>query len=898
MGKTSKKKKLVSLLTAHCYLFIVLLTIPLFLTPLDLKIYDVFLRALPSLTESEKIIVLTLDDESMEEAGGFPFRREVMADIVILLRELGMRSISFDLSYLDASPHRLDPEYASRVFSLYLDDGFGEINSTTEQVFDGFAAGMITRADSELYKEEFLNLNDRIRDSLEGSLAFLTRDVDEYFSQALGLTNNSYLTLTMISREHLIGDAELPAPEGAVAEQLARVALKNITASKDNITPDMAGVMPAIPKLMQRSRGAGTVNADPDTDGIRRRVHLLLKLHGEYYGNLTLVGLSEIMGYPDIEVNNKSITLKNAVIDGAQKDIRIPRTRDGSILLKWPKKPFYEYNQGTLFPLIRHTIIEPHLAENLMVMANSGFFSFFDGEYNPWMLYSGAEIVKEDLLLNYSDSMMDEWLALRKMFFEVTEQYLTGGYEEILLDVVSGDAEIEEFVKLIFSECRDQLFRMLQIRNDHAYFDGAFCVIGSDATSMIDIGTTPFEEDYPNVGTYAVIGNMLFSGEFINEAPRFISVIIAFVFSFAVVYISNRLRTGRSLFVGLGAIFTLVLFLLVFFQTSKVYIASAVPIVSVTLSFIVVLVTNFLGSNREKAFLHSAFSRYLAPEVITDIINDPSKLNLGGEKREMTAIFTDIKGFSTISEQLDPTQLVKLLNHYLTAMSNIVMENLGTIDKYIGDAIVAFYGAPVFRPDHAVFACRSAIAMKEVEKEINRKIAAGEDELLSPMPIFTRIGINTGDMVVGNMGAEFKMDYTIMGNAVNLAARLEGVNNQYRTGGILLSEYTREKIGDEFLLRRLDRVRVVGINTPLRLYELLGIYETAFEDERNAVIKWEKALDLYETMQFTQALEMFNSLYQTDPNDKVAGLYIERCEAYLKDPPPANWDAVKNLTEK
>jgi adenylate cyclase len=137
-----------------------------------------------------------------------------------------------------------------------------------------------------------------------------------------------------------------------------------------------------------------------------------------------------------------------------------------------------------------------------------------------------------------------------------------------------------------------------------------------------------------------------------------------------------------------------------------------------------------------------------------------------------------------------------------------------------------------------------------------------------------------------------------MGNAVNLTARLEGVNSQYRTGRILLSEYTRQEIGEEFLLRRLDRVRVVGINTPLRLYELLGIFEASTTEERYAVEQWEKALDLYESKQFSQALEAFKSLGQTNPNDNVAGLYCERCEVYIKDPPPADWDAVRNLTEK
>jgi len=386
------------------------------------------------------------------------------------------------------------------------------------------------------------------------------------------------------------------------------------------------------------------------------------------------------------------------------------------------------------------------------------------------------------------------------------------------------------------------------------------------------------------------VANMLLSGEFLDDAPWFASAIVALVWALLIGFLVTRFDTFLSIVSGVSGIVLLVAAFLVFFWTSRIYLGLAVPLAASTLAFVSLMVGKFLTANREKAFLHGAFSRYLAPEVITEIINDPDKLNLGGEKREMTAMFTDIQGFATISEQLDPTQLVKLLNRYLTAMSNIIMENVGTVDKYEGDAIIAFYGAPVFRPDHPALACRSAIAMKAAERELNRTIVA---EGLSPVPLFTRIGINTGDMVVGNMGAENKMDYTIMGNAVNLAARLEGVNKQYRTGGILISEYTRAKIGDEFPLRRLDRVRVVGVSAPLRLYEIPAENVTA-----QLLETWERAIDLYESRDFASALWLFNSIMQARGGDGVAELFAGRCETYVREPPPEDWDAVRNLTEK
>jgi class 3 adenylate cyclase len=291
--------------------------------------------------------------------------------------------------------------------------------------------------------------------------------------------------------------------------------------------------------------------------------------------------------------------------------------------------------------------------------------------------------------------------------------------------------------------------------------------------------------------------------------------------------------------------------------------------------------------------LQDAFSRYLSPVVVNEIIQDPSKLTLGGEKREMTVFFTDIQGFSTIAEQLEPAQLVGLLNLYLSTMSSIITENLGTIDKYVGDAIVAFFGAPLRQENHAVLACRSALQAKKAERELNKKIA---EKQLSPLPLFTRIGINTGPMVVGNMGSENKLNYTVMGAAVNLASRLEGVNKLYRTGGILISEYTMNEIGDEFICRSLDRVRVVGISSPVRIYEITGFREGASAAEIKKAAAWEDALELFEIRQYEKAGEIFSSLAGAD--DETAKIYLDRCRELIAAPPPSDWDGVNNLVQK
>ena len=290
--------------------------------------------------------------------------------------------------------------------------------------------------------------------------------------------------------------------------------------------------------------------------------------------------------------------------------------------------------------------------------------------------------------------------------------------------------------------------------------------------------------------------------------------------------------------------------------------------------------------------LRKAFSTYLSEEVVEEIVSDPTKLQLGGTERHMTALFTDIKNFSGVAESLAPEELVELLNYYLSTMSDVILEHKGTIDKYVGDAIISFFGAPLELSDHALRACNAAILMKRLEEELNSRLAK------KGMPsLITRIGINTGEMIVGNMGTQKKMNYTIISNAVNLASRLEGVNKQYGTQ-ILTSEDTVKETGSTLLTRRLDRIRVVGINEPVRIYEILETSAEAPAASRELAGLFHSAHDLFEERDWKNADSAFQQVLKISPNDGPTRLYRARCKQYLQSPPPNNWDGVVNITEK
>jgi len=449
-------------------------------------------------------------------------------------------------------------------------------------------------------------------------------------------------------------------------------------------------------------------------------------------------------------------------------------------------------------------------------------------------------------------------------------------------------------------------------------FVDAYIFVGLYAPGLFDIFSTPISTLYPGIGCHLTLLDNLLQGDFIRESFVAFDLIILLVV-IGVTVLLTMFSSRIKLSVGGIILIALIIVAASFgaYHWGGLWIPMITFIAGVLAAFVTVTLYNYATEGSQKRFIKSAFSQYLSPKVIEQIILDPSQLKLGGEKREMTAIFTDIRSFSTISEALgDPTKLVELLNFYLTRLSNIVLDHQGTIDKYEGDAIIAFFGAPVRLTNHASLACQAVIAMKKAEREINRDalaqglITRKVTEALAangiikspddPFPIFTRLGVNTGDMVVGNMGTPNKMDYTIMGNAVNLAARLEGVNKQYHTGGILISEYTRQYIGDEFVIRPLSRVRVVGVNTPLRLYELLDTASAAPPELLEMVKNWEQGFALYEKRDFQGAKNIFQAVCQKNDADNAAKLYLNRCSKYLASPPDEKaWDdGVDNLTEK
>lgn len=309
-------------------------------------------------------------------------------------------------------------------------------------------------------------------------------------------------------------------------------------------------------------------------------------------------------------------------------------------------------------------------------------------------------------------------------------------------------------------------------------------------------------------------------------------------------------------------------------------------------SLVVINARFYISEMGQKARIRDMFGQYLSPKVVEDLVLDPGKIQLGGEERVMTAFFSDIAGFSTVSENLNPTELVQLLNDYLTEMCNIIIGFEGTVDKFEGDAIIAFWGAPTVQADHARLACFASIDMNNRLVELRDKWKSEGVPLLK-----VRMGLNSGPMVVGNMGSIHRMDYTIMGDAVNLASRLEGANKAYGSR-IMISDATYRQCEADIDVRELDTIRVVGKNESVTVHELLDR-----KNQTSAVIadlaeQFGKALAVYKNGDYGAARAEFESCLKIVSDDGPSMIYVSRCQDFQENPPDSDWDGVFQLTEK
>lgn len=418
-------------------------------------------------------------------------------------------------------------------------------------------------------------------------------------------------------------------------------------------------------------------------------------------------------------------------------------------------------------------------------------------------------------------------------------------------------------------------------------------IIGTSAAGLKDLRTTPLETGYPGVEVHANIVSGMMEGR-IKEQPSYtfaLEFLLLLALGILLTFILPKLSPLYTTFVTLFIIITLITGNLYAWQSLNIVLPLTNSLLLVTTLFGLHMSYGFFIESHNKRQITRLFGQYVPPELVDELSEHPEDLSVDGETREMSVLFSDVRSFTTISENLTPKELTQFINGFLTPMTKIIHQNRGTIDKYMGDAIMAFWGAPLTDEQHAR---NTLMAGMEMIEEMKTLSTAFKDRGWPEIKI--GVGINSGPMNVGNMGSEFRMAYTVLGDMVNLGSRLEGLTKNYGVD-IIVSEYTKAAVPD-YEYRFIDKVRVKGKDQPVTIYEPLGRKDEISLEIKTELEKHKRALECFLAQDWSSANDIFLELSQNYPDRKLYSLYIERITIYLNTPPEINWDGVFTHTSK
>jgi len=966
---------------------------------IDYKLYDAMLRAGRKVDKSQEILLVDIDDISIDDIGVWPWGRDIIADMLLRMKELGASDIVFDIEYLQKSSKALVPNA-----DTMIDEKIEGTKQSLGEVLSQFAEAASSGAYSadELQQISGMMISDYLEPSLDGIKAAtddMARDNDEYFAQALQFFGNSWMTINA-GMSHELGVTESLSKEQVTDENRQFMTSRDYAVSRFLINEDTApslsdafglvetgndlslkeqssyrGFYPARLRFLQAAQGAGTTNVIVDSDGTRRRIELFHHLDPgkkflwtenggmyaasgmdkDYYiAQLAMEPLLRFLKVKSIERTHFSYILHGAEIPstGKTEDIKIPLDMSGRMLINWAHelylKSFKEHASAAyLYELDR---AEERLYQNF---SNITRIRMTDEEGYDLPYYTMAaalveqhrqiEELKEQLLArckgyDVSGSAIDggiapedydSYFALRHDFYDKMKEYADSGFKDTVVSLLESldDGTNSDYIKSLSADvaaCFDGIAADWKLFNSYyeelsRKFSGSFCFIGNTATASTDLGVTPFESRYPNLGTHANVMNTIMQRDFIRPVPMGLGLAFAFLVTLFIVFKIHSMSNGKKNLFGLLYVTIPVAVMVMLMILFKLYIPVFIPGLFVVSVYIAEASLNFLAVSRDRNTLRRGFDAYVSPEVVSQIVKDPSHLSLGGANKNITALFSDVKSFSGFTEMVNneegeqngAVRLVAILNEYLGLLSDAIMDNKGTIDKYVGDEIVSFFGAPIDDEYNAFNACVAGIRMKQAEVDYNLKHFYADHDI--PAPLLSRVGLNTGYMVVGNMGTVKKLNYTIMGNNVNLASRLEGTNKAYGSW-IMCSESTwnaadaGEKKG-LLVARCFDCVQVINVKKPVQLYNILGLRSELPPEQVEAAQIFNAGMKLYlngrdtpnepkNIAEILKAKQYFEKAKECFPNDKSSDTFIERCNGFIANGLPKVWDGVYVMQSK
>jgi adenylate cyclase len=428
---------------------------------------------------------------------------------------------------------------------------------------------------------------------------------------------------------------------------------------------------------------------------------------------------------------------------------------------------------------------------------------------------------------------------------------------------------------------------------DPAVFKDKIVFIAGTAAGIYDLRVTPFSTYTPGVLIHMTALDNLLQGHFLRSAPNWFTVLVLLILCL-ISALTFMLCSSYAVKFGVTGGLAVAYYALAAHALAghDRWLDLVFPEAALALTFATAATVEYLTEGKQRRQTRAAFDKYMSSEVVDEIMRNPDAIKLGGEKKEITIFFSDIAGFTTISERLQPEELVALLNRYLSAMTDIIRGHRGNVNKYLGDGIMALFGAPLGETNHATLACYAALDSQAALTSLRDQ---WKKEGLPD--IVTRIGINAGPCIVGNMGSQSRLEYTVMGDSVNLASRLEGANKFYDTL-ILLGPRTVELAKNDIEVREVDLLRMKGKHEPVVVYELLERKGRLPPQRMKTVSIYSEGLAAYKTGDFNVAKDRFTEALEMDPADGPSRVYLERSLKYLQAPPSEGWDGVYVLKAK
>ena len=424
---------------------------------------------------------------------------------------------------------------------------------------------------------------------------------------------------------------------------------------------------------------------------------------------------------------------------------------------------------------------------------------------------------------------------------------------------------------------------------------GRVLFLGATALGIYDMRETSFDPNTPGVELHAAVADNILQGNFMKKGvtERLTDILLIVFPAFFVYFVSLRYRPIVALPTAIGVLLGVLVFANIMFSAGS-WISMVYPMLAIGSSYALTAYLRFYLSDKKARQMRSIFSSYVSHKVVDELVKHPDAAKIGGDMKDVSLVFSDVKGYTSYSEKRAPEEVVKTLNEYLGAMSSVIIDSDGTLDKFLGDGIMAYWGAPLPQENHHEQAVRCALDMLKRLKELHEKWVSEGTE-----PFSIRVGLNSGKVIAGNIGAVGKkMEYTVIGDNVNLAARLEGTAKVYGVT-ILASQYTYEPVKEKFLFRELDYIRVVGKTKPIRVYEVLQALDEPLDEAlKGRTKRFEEGLVLYRSRKFKDAKAIFKELMALDHDDIALQVYIDRCKSFTDTPPPKDWDGVYISTSK